>query len=54
MNLFEFLKVNDFNVSKPFLPYSFFIGFRSQPDSQVCDLVTVRTEVPKGVLDHPL
>lgn len=52
MNLFEFLKVNDFNVSIPLCLIS--IGFRPQLDPPLCYLAVVRAQVPKNVPNYPL
>lgn len=52
MNLFEFLKINDFNVS-----YSgslSFVGVRPKPDSQVRNPATLCTQVPQNVPSYSL
>lgn len=68
MNLFEFLKINDFNVSSvdpratqngplPLPPYSLYfhcLGIRPQPDSKVRHPAPLRPQVPQDVPDYSL
>ena len=56
MNLFEFLKINDFNVSSNLSRANMFmnIGIWSEFDSQIRNSAPLRAQVPQDVPNHPL
>lgn len=54
MNLFEFLKVNDFNVSSLHFLNLIFIGLWPQLDTKICHPTSVCAKVLEAVLNHSL